>query len=106
MSPTYNAQKVFVILDAINQIQEADDAHRLLWLPSKLPANVHIIVSTTPGDMAERMTKRGWTRLVMPTTSVEDRRQLVERYLLRFGKHLEGERVTKLVSLPQCSNPK
>lgn len=100
-------KRLFVILDAINQLQDVDEAHRLLWLPSRLPPNVHLLVTTTPqSPMSSRLQKRGWARVEMPATSLADRRSLVHAYLSRFGKRLEDDRVEKLVSLPQCGNPK
>jgi WD40 repeat protein len=40
---------LIVLLDALDQLSEADNAHNLRWLPDDLPANVRLIVSTLPG---------------------------------------------------------
>ena len=36
-----------VLLDGLNQLSFDHRAHRLNWLPGTLPANVHLILSTT-----------------------------------------------------------
>ncbi|MEW6533587.1 MAG: tetratricopeptide repeat protein [Thermodesulfobacteriota bacterium] len=42
--------RLILFLDALDQMSEADHARNLGWLPSKLPDNVRLIVSTLPGD--------------------------------------------------------
>jgi len=38
--------RVILIIDAINQLLPADDAHEMTWLPATLPDNARVIVST------------------------------------------------------------
>jgi len=37
------------MLDALNQLEDKDNAHTLYWLPAKYPSNVKIVLSTLPG---------------------------------------------------------
>jgi len=41
---------LIVILDALDQLADTDYARHLTWLPSELPAHVHLVVSTLPGE--------------------------------------------------------
>lgn len=38
-------RRVVLVLDAINQLDETDNAHSLYWLPTQIPAPVRLIVS-------------------------------------------------------------
>ena len=37
-----------IILDSVDQLIGADNAHSMLWLPKIFPANVHCVVSFIP----------------------------------------------------------
>lgn len=52
-------KRLLVFLDALDQLSEADNARNLIWLPTELPANVRLVVSTStePGD-TEAVLKR------------------------------------------------
>jgi WD40 repeat protein len=41
---------LFLFLDALDQLSNADNARSLIWLPSELNPHVHLVVSTLPGD--------------------------------------------------------
>jgi hypothetical protein len=44
--------QIFILIDAVNQLQDVDSARRLDWLPASFPHNVHVVVSCTPGQSA------------------------------------------------------
>lgn len=37
-----------LFLDSLDQLSDQDDGRSLRWLPTSLPKNVHIVVSTLP----------------------------------------------------------
>ncbi|HEY5387344.1 MAG TPA: NACHT domain-containing protein, partial [Thermoleophilia bacterium] len=39
-----------VMLDALDQLSEANNARSLAWLPATMPENCRVLVSTTPGE--------------------------------------------------------
>lgn len=39
---------MIIFLDSLDQISPADGAHSLTWLPTRLPLNVKLIVSSLP----------------------------------------------------------
>ena len=43
---------VYILIDAVNQLQDVDRARTLDWLPTTFPPNVHVIVSCTEGSCA------------------------------------------------------
>jgi hypothetical protein len=53
-------QPLFLFLDALDQISEADTARNLVWLPRELPPHVHLVVSTSthPGDTQAVLERR------------------------------------------------
>jgi WD40 repeat protein len=46
---------VIVFLDALDQLSPLLDAHSLGWLPMRLPAHVHIVTTSLPGDCLEAL---------------------------------------------------
>ncbi len=44
-------KRLVLILDALNQLDNTNQAHSLDWLPVDLPSNVRLIVSTLEGDV-------------------------------------------------------
>jgi len=97
-------RRVVLIVDALNQL--ADQAGRELdWLPSRLPQNVRMIVSTLPGRAQQDLESRGWSCLTVEPLSVAERRQLVGEYLQQYTKTLDEPRVRRITQCPQASNP-
>ena len=46
-----NSPSIFFLvlfLDSLDQLSDQDDGRALRWLPTSLPKNVHIVVSTLP----------------------------------------------------------
>ncbi len=41
---------LIIFLDALDQLSDNEHARNLAWLPDKLPPQVHVIVSTLPGE--------------------------------------------------------
>ena len=41
---------LFILLDSLDQLSNSHRAHNLVWLPTKLPANVRMLVSTLPDE--------------------------------------------------------
>ena len=41
--------RVVLVLNALNQLEDREGAGDLVWLPTAIPANVRLVVSTLPG---------------------------------------------------------
>lgn len=49
---------LFLFLDALDQLSEADNPLSLDWFPPQLPPQVHLVVSTLPGPWLEGLKKK------------------------------------------------
>jgi WD40 repeat protein len=49
---------LLIIIDAVNQLEQADHAHAMHWLPQILPTNVRVVISTLAGDAHDAMLQR------------------------------------------------
>ncbi len=97
--------KIVLILDALNQLEDRDQAPDLVWLPPSIPENIRLILSTLPGRPLDDLTKREWSTMdVMPLQDSECR-QLIDDYLGFYGKNLNTVRIDKITSSEHTSNP-
>jgi len=117
--------RFILVLDALNQIEDKDNAHDLGWLPGYFPPNVRVIVSTISSDKErdftaedakgaekqawrrpyEALKKRGWQTLNVELLSPDERRKLIVDYLARFTRKLDKKFVDIIVVSEQTSNP-
>ncbi len=52
------AKPLFLFLDALDQLSNADNARNLIWLPTELPAHVRLVISTLPGECLSTIEKK------------------------------------------------
>ena len=97
--------RVILILDALNQLEDRDQAPDLVWLPPVLPADVRLIVSTLPGRSLDDLKKRGWPTMKVEPLKAEERRQLIVDYLAQYAHALGPDRVEQIAGALQASNP-
>lgn len=72
-----------IVVDALDQLDPA--SHELAWLPSHIPPNVRLIVSTIPGPVRARLAERGWRELPMPPFTSMQMKAIIERSLRGSG---------------------
>ena len=79
--------KVLLILDALNQLDEAHDSHTFNWLPTSF----RIIASTLEGDCLENLRRRSPRpiELAVDPLSYEERREVVRQMLWGYRKRLD-----------------
>ncbi len=66
LSPTFRSflskipsqEKLILFIDALDQLADTDQARSLTWLPSGLPQNIRVIVSTLPGECFSILERR------------------------------------------------
>ena len=100
--------RVVLVLDALNQLKQLEDrdgAPDLVWLPSGIPENVRLVVSTLPGRALDDLTKRGWPVLQLQALDIEERIRLIDAYLAQYTKQLSPSRAERIASSPQAANP-
>jgi hypothetical protein len=97
--------RVMLILDALNQLEDRDQAPDLVWLPPVIPAQVRLIVSTLPGRPLDDLKKRGWLMLTVESLRPEERQALIEQYLAQYTKALSPDRAMRIARAAQTANP-
>ena len=98
-------EKIIIILDALNQLEDKDSAPDLVWLPPMIPSNVRMLLSTLSGRPLDDLMKRDWPTLEVHPFSDRERKVLVDEYLGQYGKSLAEKRVDTIVSSKQTGNP-
>jgi tetratricopeptide (TPR) repeat protein len=97
--------RVILILDGLNQLEDRDGALDLAWVPPEIPDAVRLIVSTLPGKPLDDIRRRGWPALEVQPLRLEERMELIERYLAQYSKQLTREQTERIAGAAQTANP-
>ena len=97
--------QVILILDALNQLVDADGAPDLVWLPPVVPENVRLLVSTLPGRSLDEARRHHWPEMSVRPLSVDERKKLIQEYLGHRAKKLSDGRCQRIAAAPQSANP-
>jgi len=95
---------LLIVLDAVNQIIDTDDAKFLNWLPIP-PRNIKILFSTLEDDCTmEVFRNRHYPEFILQPLDAEKRRQLVTEYLWLYRKKLTEAQIEHIVTDKQSEN--
>ena len=96
---------LLIVLDAVNQIVDNDNAKLLNWLPV-LPRKVKILFSTLEDDRTMQVFKnRNYPIFTLQPLSTEHRKKLITEYLHKlYGKKLTEQLVERIAGDRQCEN--
>jgi len=97
--------KIILILDALNQLEDRDQAPDLVWLPPFIPENIRLILSTLPGRPLDDVKKRELPTIVIKPLDDDERKQVIRDYLMQYRKTLSDPRIDKIASSHQTRNP-
>ena len=97
--------RMILILDGLNQLEDSDNARELHWLPSCFPDGIRVFISALPGGVLDVMNSRGWPQFKISQLKEDERRNLVSEYLSRFTKTLNERQLNTLIRSPQTGNP-
>ena len=101
-----NGKRFIIILDALNQLEDTDNAHLLSWVPDEpFRGSLRLIVSSLEGTCLESLKSRNWNYLPVNPLQPEEKGKLIDQYLQRFGKELDDTNTLLIVSAPQSENP-
>ena len=93
-----------IVLDAVNQLIDYENAKLLNWLPVP-PKNIKILFSTIEGDETMTVFKRyHYPTLVIQPLNNNERRSVIEQYLGKYAKKLTEEQTSRIVKHPLCKN--
>ena len=95
---------LLIVIDAVNQIVDAENAKLLNWLP--VPGkNIKLLFSTLEDDRTmDALKRRGCTEIRLHPLDAERRAQMVRSYLKLYAKSLTNKQVERIVNDPQCEN--
>ena len=94
-----------LVLDAVNQLEDRDNAPDLGWLPEFFPPEVRVILSTLPGRALDTLQRRGWPTFTVAGLHPGERKQVIREYLWQYRKRLSEERVARIAAAVQAANP-
>lgn len=101
-------QPLFLFLDGLDQLAPADPAASLSWLPSDLPRNVHLVVSTLPGPALEALRQRlpAESFLEVGPMPADEGAALLDAWLQEAGRTLQpSQRQEVLDKFSRCGLP-
>jgi tetratricopeptide (TPR) repeat protein len=101
---------VVLVIDALNQLDPADGAHLLYWLPEQLPGHVKLLGSClddqeTPADLRRALRERSWHRVAVGALSDAEQRSLLGTVPQVSAKTLDARQVERLLANPAAANP-
>lgn len=95
---------LLIVIDAINQIVDVDNAKLLNWLPFPTKG-IKILFSTLEDDRTMDVFKnRDYPIFTLQPLDVERRSQMVRSYLKLYAKSLTEQQVDRIVTNAQCEN--
>lgn len=98
--------RFIIILDGLDELEKADHARSLGWLPAhSFTGPLRLILSTLAGDTLDAVDNRGWASLRIQPLTVDERRRMITGYLARFGKKLDGPRIECVAAAAASASP-
>ena len=98
------AKPLVLLIDAVNQLSDRDNAKLMNWIPSPT-SRVHIIYSTLEGDETiDIFQGRGYKTLTLLPMDSDRREELIVSHLALYGKKLTRHQVHRLAEERICEN--
>jgi hypothetical protein len=97
--------RVILVLDAVDMLENLGEALDLLWLPTEIPTNLRVILSSSPGHMLDLLRERNWQFLEIQPFDINEKKAFLVNYLAQYGKKLASEQIIKIVSVKQTDLP-
>ncbi|MDK9701294.1 MAG: DUF4062 domain-containing protein [bacterium] len=97
--------RVVLVIDAVNQLEDRDQALELAWLPPVMPANIRLIVSTLPGKSLDELKRRKSLSLEVKPLDNTERVRYINDYLKIYSRELNDTQLARIASAPQATNP-
>ncbi|XP_052059702.1 uncharacterized protein LOC127700331 [Mytilus californianus] len=103
--------KCVIVFDAVNQLDDGSGVgesteHDLLWIPSEIPPNVFLLISTLPGRAMNACIEAGFPSMKVKPLQESQKMQIITDYLEGiYGKSLTTEQKEMIINVKQTSNP-
>jgi hypothetical protein len=100
-------RRVVILIDAINQLDAAHNAHSMRWLPDALPANTRVIMTTLPGAALDSLRTRREppAEIALRALNEADATAIVDEFLSRYRKSFDSQQRTALLSKSGSRTP-
>jgi hypothetical protein len=100
-------RSILILIDAINQMDLAHNAHSMRWLPDALPANARVIMSTLPGEALDALRARRDppAEVALRALIESDATAIVDEFLSRYRKTFDSHQRTNLLRKSGSRNP-
>ena len=100
-------RRVVLIIDAIDQLNAEPSRVELSWIPETLPKNARIIFSLVPGSAMDALRERLQrpSELMLELLEDSDAEMILEFFLQRYRKTLDGNQKSELLKKSQARLP-
>ena len=101
---------VVFVIDALNQLDEADNAHTMYWLPWQFPAHVKVVTSCIadpgrPEQVLQAFENRPHASVEIGALTGDERLEIVREVPSLSAKTLDPKQVGLLLENPATENP-
>lgn len=103
-----SSSKLLIVCEALNQLDStaASRAHELTWVPSVLPKNVKMILSTLPASTpAKVLESRKTPQAAVGALTEHDRSEIVTEMLAKYNKRLDDNQMRLLLTKSDAQKP-
>lgn len=105
LSRVAEQRRIVLVIDALNQLDDTDQAPDLAWLPETLPPRLRLIMSTLPGRAQDEIGRRRWPTMTVPPLARDERAELIATYFGQYAKSLAPDRVARIADAAQTATP-
>uniref|UniRef100_A0A6B2KWC3 NACHT domain-containing protein n=1 Tax=Arcella intermedia TaxID=1963864 RepID=A0A6B2KWC3_9EUKA len=98
--------KIVVIIDGLDNLEENNNSHTLLWLPQRFPPSVRLVLSVAPSRPMEMLKKRNYETLEITYIEQAERASFIRQYLNMNSKKLSEAQEHKIARCKQTGNPR
>ncbi len=96
-------EKLILVIDALNQLD--NEGLELDWLPDYIQPRVRLMVSAADGAVQEVLRRRGWGELQVEPLTLDERKEVVRRYLGDFTGKFSSEQLRRVSGDSTSANP-
>lgn len=100
-------RRVILVIDAVNQLDAAHQAHSMRWLPEEMPGGARAILSVVPGPAFDALQARRTQPRFCPIGRLnrDDATEIMVGFLDRYRKELDADQRKALLAKQDAGNP-
>lgn len=101
-------KKVILVIDGVDRLHRTVEGVWLSWLPTAIPYNISLILSTADDQMYQQIKHDGFVKhelIVGEMEAPHSRSKFITNYLDLFGKKLDKEQMNLIIKKEETKNP-